>query len=305
MQPIYLDLAIESRRAILRRLLDGACTVTELVEATGLTQPNVSNHLAKMREHRTVRVTRSGRQMIYRLASPEISDAVRMATAGAEDAATTNVNFQELAEKLAHFGVMGDETGCTHIVDFVLRTHQPLLDIYEDLIGRAMMLVGRKYDRRSIDEAQEHAASAITERLLARISAAYPPARCDGPTVVLGCAANNWHTIGLRMIADLLRSNGWRVIYLGANVPTEAFMRSVKQHAPHIVLVSSSSESVTEARSLIRALHRDHPEVLLGVGGSGVVRAGEQFADLPASFRGLGLRDTAAWLDAVRETSAG
>ncbi len=308
MLPIYQDLAIDSRRAMLQELLLGPKTVSQLVEATGYKQPNVSNHLAKMREHDTVRVTRDGRLMIYRLAGPEIAEAVRMAGT-VRSQVLTELNLPELAERFAHFGVMGDEARCADVVDYVLRTGQPVIEVYEELISRSMHIVGRMYEQRAIDEAQEHAASEITERMLARISSAQPPARSNGRTAVLGCAANNWHTIGLRMLADYLRQQGWKVIFLGANVPTEAFSRSVGQHQAHVVMVSSSSESIQEARTLIKELKSTYPAAVLALGGSGPLRAPERFEDLPVDFRGFSLRDTAtqltSWLEGKTNPASG
>lgn len=303
MLAIYHDLAIESRRALLQELLHGPRTVTQLVEATGFKQPNVSNHLAKMRESGSVRVRREGRQMFYRLGAPEVADAVQNAV-NARDDQSTELNLPELAERYTHFAVMGDEARCTDIVDFALRTHQPQLEVYESLITRAMRLVGRMYEQRTIDEAQEHMASEITERLMARISSAFSPARPNGFTAVLGCAANNWHVIGLRMLADLLRAQGWRVVYLGANVPTESFVRSVERHAADVVLVSSSAESIAEARGLVQALRSASPKTLIALGGSGVNAVPERFDDLPLNFRGVGLRDTLDYVDSVRAQRA-
>lgn len=304
MLAIYHDLAIESRRALLQELLHGPRTVTQLVEATGFKQPNVSNHLAKMRESASVRVRREGRQMIYRLSTPEIADAVQAAVnAGANE--PTEFNLTELAERYTYFAVMGDEARCTDVVDFALRTNQPQLEVYDALIARAMHLVGRMYEQRAIDEAQEHMASEITERMMARISAAYPPVRANGMTAVLGCAANNWHVIGLRMLADLLRAQGWRVVYLGANVPSESFVKSVERHEADAVLVSCSTESIADARSLIQSLRDAFPKTPLALGGSGVNHAPERFEDLPVDFRGVGLRDTLEYLANVRLVRAG
>lgn len=304
MLPIYHDLGVESRRTILKELLRGPRSVTDLVEATGFKQPNVSNHLAKMRESGSVQVDRNGRQMLYRLGSPEVEQAVRLAVI-AREAETTQLDLPELAGRYAHFAVVSDETRCTDIVDFALRSNQPLIDIYENLMARSMVLVGQMYDQQTIDEAQEHVASEITERLLVRIITARPPKQLLGLTAVLGCAANNWHTIGLRIIADYLRSEGWKIVFLGANVPTEAFSRAVGHHNADVVFVSSSTESIQEARSLIRELKRAHPNVALGLGGSGVVLNPERFEDLPTDLRGSSLRETLGNLDAWIQRRAG
>ena len=47
-------------------------TVNEVVLATGLSQPNVSKHLACLRECGLVRAGRSGRFVSYQLAHPQV-----------------------------------------------------------------------------------------------------------------------------------------------------------------------------------------------------------------------------------------
>jgi DNA-binding transcriptional ArsR family regulator len=65
------------RLAILERLVNGPATVADLVAATGATQPNVSNHLAVLREANLVRAVRKGRTAVYRLRGPEVSSLMR------------------------------------------------------------------------------------------------------------------------------------------------------------------------------------------------------------------------------------
>jgi DNA-binding transcriptional ArsR family regulator len=55
------------RREILDALADGERPVNDLVEALGLTQPQVSKHLRVLREVGAVDVRDQGRQRLYRL----------------------------------------------------------------------------------------------------------------------------------------------------------------------------------------------------------------------------------------------
>ena len=71
-------LADPSRRALLENLRLGKKTVTQLVSDTGLKQPNVSNHLAKMRQQDIVRAERLGRQVHYSLSTPFAEVMLRM-----------------------------------------------------------------------------------------------------------------------------------------------------------------------------------------------------------------------------------
>jgi ArsR family transcriptional regulator, cadmium/lead-responsive transcriptional repressor len=56
-----------SRLAILEQLLDGPRRVSDVVEATGLAQPNVSAHLACLWDCGLVARQRHGREVHYRL----------------------------------------------------------------------------------------------------------------------------------------------------------------------------------------------------------------------------------------------
>jgi DNA-binding transcriptional ArsR family regulator len=56
-----------SRLAILEQLLDGPRRVSDIVEATGLAQPNVSAHLACLWDCGLVARQRHGREVHYRV----------------------------------------------------------------------------------------------------------------------------------------------------------------------------------------------------------------------------------------------
>jgi len=63
------------RLELLHLIGNGERTVGELVEATGLRQANVSQHLAVLRQHSIVRTRRTGTTIHYALAYPQILDA--------------------------------------------------------------------------------------------------------------------------------------------------------------------------------------------------------------------------------------
>ena len=67
MADIFDVLAEPTRRDILRRLLEREASVSDLVEALGLTQPTVSKHLAQLRDAELVTVREDGRNRIYAL----------------------------------------------------------------------------------------------------------------------------------------------------------------------------------------------------------------------------------------------
>ena len=68
-----------SRLSILDALRAGALTVTEIVEATGLTQSNVSNHLACLRDCGLVVTEQEGRFVYYQLSDKRVGKLLNLA----------------------------------------------------------------------------------------------------------------------------------------------------------------------------------------------------------------------------------
>lgn len=68
-------LANPLRLAILHCLRDGEKTVNDLAETIGVSQSNVSQHLAMMRQREIVKTRKAGSNIYYRVASPKISQA--------------------------------------------------------------------------------------------------------------------------------------------------------------------------------------------------------------------------------------
>lgn len=73
-------LANEKRQRILGSLRDGECSVSELVERTGIAQANLSQHLAVLRGKGIVRVRRLGPRAYYRIGNPKIIQAFDLIT---------------------------------------------------------------------------------------------------------------------------------------------------------------------------------------------------------------------------------
>jgi DNA-binding transcriptional ArsR family regulator len=79
-----------ARLALLAALQQGERSVSELVELTGRTQPNVSQHLKEMTHAGLVEARRDGARVFYRIADPyvnRICDAVCRSVRGAREAA--------------------------------------------------------------------------------------------------------------------------------------------------------------------------------------------------------------------------
>lgn len=71
---LFRGFADPSRLSILETLRTGAMTVSEIVNATGLSQSNVSNHLGCLRDCGLVEVEQQGRFAQYRLNGEQVAE---------------------------------------------------------------------------------------------------------------------------------------------------------------------------------------------------------------------------------------
>lgn len=84
---LYRGLSDPSRLAILEALREGRRTVGELVEATGLSQPNVSNHLSCLLDCGLVSREQRGRFAHYEIGDTRVEELLSIAETLLADAA--------------------------------------------------------------------------------------------------------------------------------------------------------------------------------------------------------------------------
>jgi DNA-binding transcriptional ArsR family regulator len=84
---LFRGFADPSRLTILDSLRNGERTVSEIVQATGFTQPNVSNHLSCLRDCGLVSVRQQGRFAYYSLSDDRVAKLLLLADELLADAA--------------------------------------------------------------------------------------------------------------------------------------------------------------------------------------------------------------------------
>jgi DNA-binding transcriptional MerR regulator/methylmalonyl-CoA mutase cobalamin-binding subunit len=128
----------------------------------------------------------------------------------------------------------------------------PIEAVCTELIQKGMSDLGRMWYENKLSVQQEHFASGLAMRRLdALLSAAPAPTRKD--TILVGCPANEWHTFTPLLISLLLRRRGYKVIYLGANVPADRFTETARDTKADLVLLVA--QQLTSAATLQGTAH--------------------------------------------------
>jgi methanogenic corrinoid protein MtbC1 len=93
--------------------------------------------------------------------------------------------------------------------------------VYADVLLPAQREVGRLWHAGEISIAEEHMVTAATQRTMAVVASQAPKHRANGRTVVVAAVSGNVHDIGLRAAADMFQLAGWRVIFVGSDIPMQ------------------------------------------------------------------------------------
>jgi MerR family transcriptional regulator, light-induced transcriptional regulator len=146
--------------------------------------------------------------------------------------------LEDLQKKYLEIIRGGDSQEADHLLKAALDQSISAPDIYIQIFQPSAYEIGRLWEDHQISVGQEHIASAIIERHMGELHTRFKPEHPKQKKLLLGCVDREYHRIGLRMLADFFEMDGWEVTYLGAAVPAEAFVQTVKEFQPDLIGIS-------------------------------------------------------------------
>ncbi len=189
----------------------------------------------------------------------------------------------------------GDRKRARDLILSRARAGVPVADIYLHVLGAAQQEIGRMWHANEISVAEEHFATATTAMVVAQLAATAPAKPPNGKTVLAAAAACNQHALGLQIVANLFENDGWRTIYLGANVPIPDLLEAIDGFKPDVLVLSAALSVhvpiVKATIAAVRARERGGAIKIL-VGGQAFVSAPDLWRELGAD--GFGATATEA-----------
>lgn len=147
-----------------------------------------------------------------------------------------------LTDRLWTHVVDGDEAGAADTLLGALADGADPEDLLLDVVGAVQARVGAEWAANRLTVAQEHAATAINERVVGALSRELGRTRDGAPAgrLTVACVDGEWHALPARLLAEVLRLRGWHVDFLGAQVPTPHLIAHLHRTNPAAVLLSAS-----------------------------------------------------------------
>jgi MerR family transcriptional regulator, light-induced transcriptional regulator len=140
-----------------------------------------------------------------------------------------------------------------------------------EVMQPALIRLGLMWEQGATCMAVEHFATSFCMRKLSGLFNASQP-ELGSHTIVMSGVAGEMHELGLLISAVIFSRSGYRVIYLGANLPAEELVAAVLSIRSDAVVLSAPTAPATGTlRSTIvslRALEPTHQPPLIGYGGA-------------------------------------
>jgi len=137
---------------------------------------------------------------------------------------------------------------------------------YENLLTPSMYHVGELWETNEISVSDEHLATAICDFVLSQIDDLQPSSD-SGKKVLLFGVEEEQHYLGLKMVASIFREKGWKVRYLGPNLPLSHAHVQVNSFKPDVIGVSAAlSYRLPTLKKVIESLENLDwkPTILIG-----------------------------------------
>lgn len=168
--------------------------------------------------------------------------------------------------------VAGDEAGSWRVVEAALVSGIEPANFYCDVLTPALHSIGNRWQSGLLGVEEEHLASGVAAGIIGRLGPRFARRGRRLGTVVTAMPVGEGHFLGIAMLADILRSEGYRVLNLGANTPGPALVSAVGRvdDLSAVAVAVVNGDNLVTAASLIRTLRGSLERVPVVAGGAAI-----------------------------------
>ena len=168
--------------------------------------------------------------------------------------------------------VAGDEAGSWKVAEAALLSGMEPANFYCDVLTPALHSIGNRWQSGLLGVEDEHLASGVASGIIGRLGPRFARRGRRLGTVVTAMPVGERHFLGIAMLADILRSEGYRVLNLGANTPGPALASAVGRvdDLSAVAVAVVNGNNLATAASLIRTIRRSLKGIPVVAGGAAI-----------------------------------
>jgi MerR family transcriptional regulator, light-induced transcriptional regulator len=140
--------------------------------------------------------------------------------------------------------------------------------LVKSIVAPLLTEIGEKWAHQEFGVAHEHVATNLIRGLLSSLFRLYPPEPA-AETIVMATPQGERHEFGLLLAALIAATRGWRVVYLGVDLPATEIALTVKLTKARVLALSLAPPSNELTPELTAIAQQIPPLTRVWIGGSG------------------------------------
>lgn len=168
----------------------------------------------------------------------------------------------------------------------------PLETVALEVMQPLLIEIGERWHRDELSVADEHYVTNYLLRKLFALLNAYE-GRPGRGLIVTACAPGEWHEVGILIVSLFLTRHGYRVLYLGPNLPLESLAGELPRLRPDLVCLSAAMPDTAAAliQGMRQFVHPGDRTPPFAVGGRAFRDDPVLLADVPGEYLGSDARE--------------
>ncbi len=131
--------------------------------------------------------------------------------------------------------------------------------IIKNIVAPLLEEIGERWAHRDFGIAHEHVATNLIRNLLSSLFRLYPPDEA-ADAIVLATPLGERHEFGILIGALIAATRGWRVVYLGTDLPAAEIARTIKLAKARVLVLSVLSPQNPNTAEELQALANQLPQ---------------------------------------------
>lgn len=192
----------------------------------------------------------------------------------------------------------GQTANAREIIDDARNQGVTLIEIFEDVLTKAMYEIGELWHRNIITIDKEHYATSVTQTIMSSFYDEIFNSSRKNKTLVSCAIGSELHEIGIRMLSDLFEYHGWDTYYLGAALPETSVLQAITEHKPDLVALSVTMPPyLAECEKIVVSIRDKFPEVKIAVGGQAFRNTDDLWKKWEVDFHARTALELVNWAD--------
>ena len=191
-----------------------------------------------------------------------LADDLEAAGSGPSSPAEARETVDALTAALTAF----DEAGAHRVLDRAFALH-PLEHVLGEIVLPSLRRIGEGWERGEVGIAEEHFASTLIRGRLLTLAQGWNSGR--GPSAALACPQGELHDVGLICFGLALWRRGWRIFYIGQDMPIDQLGTMARSVSPSLwVIAAHTPELLKGSAAELLQLGTDARLAIAGAGAS-------------------------------------